>query len=62
MSGYIMHNGVCIRVIAGLTAYHADVPMGTAPHLHYVRFDSLADAKAFIDAGRPADGHTLNNM
>ena len=55
MVGYSNHNGIFIRHRSGVY----DVPLGTAPYSQFVPFMTLDTAKAFIDAGRQVDGHTV---
>lgn len=58
MVGYLKHNDVSIRVRSG----GFDVPVGAAPFKGFVVFEELADAKAFIDAGRNTAGHVVYDM
>jgi hypothetical protein len=55
MVGYSNHNGIGIRHRSGVF----DVPLGTAPYTQFVPFLTLDTAKAFIDADRKVDGHTI---
>jgi hypothetical protein len=55
MVGYSNHNGIVIRHRSGVF----DVPLGAAPYTRFVPFMTLETAKAFIDAGRTVDGHTV---
>lgn len=58
MVGYSEHNGIGIRHRSGVY----DVPVGSVPYEQFVPFMSLDTAKAFIDAGRVVDGHTVYDM
>lgn len=59
MVGYSDHKGIGIRHRSGVF----DVPMGdVTPYTQFVPFMSLDTAKAFIDAGRTVDGHTVYDM
>lgn len=59
MVGYSQHNGISIRHRSGVF----DVPLGhAAPYTQFVPFMTLDTAKAFIDAGRQVDGHTVYDM
>ena len=59
MVGYSQHNGIGIRHRSGVY----DVPLGDAiPYTQFVPFLTLDTAKAFIDAGRKVDGHTVYDI
>ena len=58
MVGYSEHNGIVIRHRSDVY----DVPVGSAPYEQFVPFMSLDTARAFIDAGRVVDGHTVYDM
>jgi hypothetical protein len=58
MVGYSNHNGIGIRHRSGVF----DVPLGTAPYTQFVPFLTLDTAKAFIDADRKVDGHTVYDI
>jgi hypothetical protein len=56
MVGYLAHNTISIRVRSG--GFDVGLEGGKA----FVTFDTLADAKAFIDAGRQVDGQTVYDI
>lgn len=59
MVGYSQHKGIGIRHRSGVF----DVPLGDAiPYTQFVPFLTLDTAKAFIDAGRKVDGHTVYDI
>lgn len=58
MVGYSNHNNIGIRHRSGVY----DVPVGDAPYTQFVSFMTLDTAKAFIDAGRVVNGHTVCDM
>jgi hypothetical protein len=58
MVGYSNHNGIGIRHRSGVF----DVPLGAAPYTQFVPFLTLDTAKAFIDADRKVDGHTVYDI
>jgi hypothetical protein len=58
MVGYSNHNGIVIRHRSGVF----DVPLGAAPYTQLVPFLTLDTAKAFIDADRKVDGHTVYDI
>lgn len=59
MVGYSNHNGIGIRHRSGVF----DVPLGdVTPYTQFVPFMTLETARAFIDAGRAVDGHTVYDM
>lgn len=59
MVGYSNHNGIGIRHRSGVF----DVPLGDAtPYTQFVPFMTLETARAFIDAGRVVDGHTVYDI
>ena len=58
MVGYSNHNGIVIRHRSGVF----DVPLGAAPYTQFAPFLTLETAKAFIDAGRTVDGHTVYDI
>jgi hypothetical protein len=58
MIGYSNHKGIGIRHRSGVF----DVPLGAAPYTQFVPFLTLDTAKAFIDADRKVDGHTVYDI
>ena len=58
MVGYSNHNGIVIRHRSGVF----DVPLGAASYTQFVPFLTLDTAKAFIDADRKVDGHTVYDI
>jgi hypothetical protein len=59
MVGYSNHKDIGIRHRSGVF----DVPLGdVTPYTQFVPFLTLDTAKAFIDAGRKVDGHTVYDI
>lgn len=58
MNGYIKHGDTTIR----LRSQGYDVLIGATPATEFVRFDSLDEAKAFIDAGRVVTNHAVYGL